>query len=174
MNDVISILRKAGIWLWNQKEKTVLIALLFVLCYRVWVVVNPPEQGSVTTGGPEPPPRALPAAQPPERPLAERAEDYRPLVRANPFTIYGVVQDTKGTGDGTPSIDARLIQILKWHDGWRAEIVTQGRPKRYQVGEKFQTYQLLSIDPDNNSVVIDAEQLGRQIELKAEKPTKTN
>ena len=191
MNDVLSKLRKVGVWFWNQKEKMVLVALLIFLCFRVYVVlINPPDLMAETgpaapaaTTAPKPglsqaggragstttpkPAAAAPAAPimsandlkaPPARPVLERQEDYKPLVRQNPFTIYGVMMGTSKKGEQTEeTIDVVLNRILKWKDGsYRAEMTTKvsGRPKYYAEGEPFESYKLMSIDAAGNTVTI--------------------
>ncbi len=52
MNDFLTILQKTGAWIWNQKEKMVLLILVGVLCFRVYQVVNgpPPQDSDVGIG----------------------------------------------------------------------------------------------------------------------------
>jgi len=200
MNDITSKLRKAGLWAWHQKEKMVLAALLIVLCFRVYVVlINPsaavdeaktpaPDTKTATTStgttppgtmGTAPPKPAAPAGggltadnvqDPPPRPAMERADDYRPLVRQNPFTIWSAILDNSGTKDSEgDSIDVTLNNIVKWSDGaYRAELTTKvaGKPKRYKEGEAFENYKLMSIDPQNRSVTIYSSAHDKTFELK--------
>ena len=188
MNDLASKLRKGGIWVWNQKEKMVLFALLIFLCYRVYVVlISPPDllaQGSDGVPGSgkstgttptKPPATATPAklpAAPPQLPVLERADDWKPLVRQNPFTIYGMMQGTAKTGGTTEeTIDVVLNRILKWRDGtYRAEMTTKvsGRPKYYKEGEPFESYKLMSIDAANGTVTIFSTGHDRTFVLKAQ------
>ena len=185
MNDISSKIRKAGLWVWNQKEKMFLGALLVVLCFRVYVVlINPPD----VNGDPNPPdlidkpPLPAPSDQtggfaspdavpdPPARPIAERAEDYRPMVRQNPFTIWSLGAQGSGASDTEgDSIDVNLINIVKWNDGtYRAELSTKvvTKPKRYKEGEVFENYKLMSIDPGNKSVTIYSSAHDKTFELK--------
>ena len=170
MNDLNSQLRKVGIWVWNQKEKMFLAALLIVLCFRVYVVlagVNAGDQGTplkddIKTNTPPAPvtnnmdPGSV--SDPPPRPIPQRAEDYRPLVRQNPFTIWAIGatgQSSQNAEDDT--IDVTLNNIVKWSDGaYRAELTTKvtGKSKRYKEGEVFENYKLMSIDVANRSVTI--------------------
>lgn len=178
MNDIVSKLRKGGLWLWNQKEKIFLVALLGVLCFRVYSVfadLDPEAEiksaTTPTTTGPKPPggSPAAPAAgagairsdnvpTPPAKPTAERPEDFRPLVRQNPFTIYGAMQGEAKRGEGQQeTVDVTLHRIMRWSDGsYRAEMSTKvsGRPKRYAEGEAFENYKVMSIDAVNNMVTI--------------------
>ena len=172
MNDVLSQLRKAGLWVWNQKEKMVLVALLAFLCFRVYVVLNPvsaedldaqPAPAKETTKKPPVAPPGGPAItsanvpEPPLRPQVQRAEDYKPLVRQNPFTIYGAMLGTNTRGEvAEETIDVTLNKIIKWRDGtYRAELMTKtARPKFYAEGEPFESYKLMDIDVTGNTVTI--------------------
>ncbi len=176
MNDISSQLRKFGIWLWNQKEKMFLAALLIVLCFRVYLVLSPAQASSKT---PEPPKKTAAAAgklspenvpDPNPRPISERAEDFRPLVRQNPFTIWSVAATGKSTtGSDEETIDVTLNNIVKWSDGgYRAELTTKvtGKSKRYKEGEVFENYKLMSIDPVNKLVQIYSSAHDKTFELK--------
>ncbi|HRI89111.1 MAG TPA: hypothetical protein PK869_12635 [Candidatus Hydrogenedentes bacterium] len=182
MNDIVSKLRKAGFWMWNQKEKMFLFVLLAVLLFRAYVVIiNPPDINAIIESetvaaaatppkAPAPRPGGAPAAAPnapitagnvplPDpRPGLPRAEDFRPLIRQNPFTIYGIVVTTGARGETTEEkIDVTLSKIIKWNDGsYRAELTTKvsGRPKRYAEGESFESYKVMEIDAVNNTVTI--------------------
>jgi hypothetical protein len=188
MNDISSKIRKVGVWVWNQKEKMFLAALLLVLCFRAWVVLfNPPDVSAIgASPTPAPPAAAKPPAgkpgavpakltadnvpDPPARPVQERPEDFRPLVRQNPFTIYGVMMGgTKSQGSDEETIDVTLNSIVKWGDGtYRAELTTKvsGKSKRYKEGEVFENYKLMTIDPKNKSVTIYSSAHDKTFELK--------
>lgn len=107
---------------------------------------------------------------PPPRPVMERADDYRPLVRQNPFTIWSAMLEDSGTKDAEgDSIDVTLNNIVKWSDGaYRAELTTKvtGKSKRYKEGEPFESYKLMSIDPKNKSVTIYSSAHDKTFELK--------
>jgi hypothetical protein len=174
MNDLNSQLRKVGIWMWNQKEKMFLAALLIVLCFRVYVVlagVNPGDQGTPTAVPPVMS-RMDPGSvsDPPPRPIPQRAEDYRPLVRQNPFTIWAVGATGQSSQDAEgDTIDVTLNNIVKWSDGaYRAELTTKvtGKSKRYKEGEVFENYKLMSIDVANKSVTIYSSAHDKTFELK--------
>ncbi|MCC6796464.1 MAG: hypothetical protein IT366_15195 [Candidatus Hydrogenedentes bacterium] len=177
MNDINSQLRKAGVWLWNQKEKMFLAALLIVLCFRVYLVLSPAQASTKT---PEPPKKGAPAAtnkmsaenvpDPGPRPVSERAEDFRPLVRQNPFTIWSIAATGKSaSGSDEETIDVTLNNIVKWSDGgYRAELTTKvtGKSKRYKEGEVFENYKLMTIDPTNKTVQIYSSAHDKTFELK--------
>ena len=177
MNDINSQLRKAGAWLWNQKEKMFLAALLIVLCFRVYLVLSPAQASSKT---PDPAKKGATAANnkmspenvpdPGPRPASERAEDFRPLVRQNPFTIWSIAATGKSTsGSDEETIDVTLNNIVKWRDGgYRAELSTKvsGKSDWYKEGEVFENYKLMTIDPTNKIVQIYSTAHDKTFELK--------
>ncbi len=109
---------------------------------------NLPEEWTVEQGRP-PAPEASPL---PPSPVA-----YNALVKDNPFTAATDRKDVDTTG-GPPNI--RLLAIREWGNTYRAQIQTRTR-KWYEAGESFETYQLVSIDPDAGTVEIFSEQHGR-------------
>ena len=176
MNDINSQLRKAGAWLWNQKEKIFLAALLIVLCFRVYLVLSPAQastkaadtQKKTAAAGGKLSPDSVPDPQP--RPISERAEDFRPLVRQNPFTIWSIAATGKSaSGSDGETIDVTLNNIVKWSDGgYRAELTTKvsGKSKWYKEGEPFENYKLMSIDPASKIVQIYSSAHAKTFELK--------
>ena len=77
----------------------------------------------------------------------------------NPFAAVS----TRGTGDDR--IDERpkiyLLGIREWGDGtYRAQIYTRTR-KWYEEGESFEAYQLIAINPEEQTVEIFSEKHGR-------------
>lgn len=176
MNDISSQLRKAGIWIWNQKEKMFLAALLIVLCFRVYLVLSPAQASSKTS---EPPKKAAAGGgklspdnvpDPPPRPVSQRAEDFRPLVRQNPFTIWSIAATGKSaSGSEEETIDVTLNNIVKWRDGgYRAELSTKvtGKSDWYKEGEVFENYKLMTIDPTSKMVTIYSTAHDKTFELK--------
>ncbi|MDZ4858544.1 MAG: hypothetical protein SGI88_06140 [Candidatus Hydrogenedentes bacterium] len=186
MNDIVSKLRKAASWVWNQKEKMFLGILLVVLLFRAYVVlINPPDVNALIAAVEKPAEKPKPAAKKPApaaapgapaaapkaapitsdnvplpapKPVLERAEDFKPLVRQNPFTIYGVMAGTGSRGETEQEkIEIQLQRIVKWSDGsYRAEMITKvgGRPKRYAENEPFESYKVMEIDTVNNTVTV--------------------
>ena len=109
---------------------------------------NLPEEWTVEQGRP-PAPEASPL---PPSPVA-----YNALVKDNPFTAANTPTD-RGRDTDQPKIS--LLAIREWGDTYRAQIQTRTR-KWYEAGESFETYQLVSIDPDAGTVEIFSEQHGR-------------
>ena len=155
-------LRKVGDWLWRNKEKMVLAGLVLVLIYQVYKVkFAPPEaeedgprfvlpSGSVRDTITELPP---PPPSDPDRP------DTKRLVRSNPFSAIGLGGDNLDE-DGQAQPELELLKIMPWTGGtFVAEIRTQtARPKRYGVGDQFESYRIISIDPSAKEVVVYSEE----------------
>lgn len=175
MNDLSSQLRKAGIWLWNQKEKMILVALILVLCYRVWGVMNPAELTFEEPGAAIAKPRPIPKDPPPPVPVLPRSPDFKGLVRTNPFTIHSALPGTREGEAREDRPNLTVIRIVPWAGGdYRAEIVTQGaRPKRYKEGEQFETYRLIDIDEVNNQVTIFSNAHNKNFVITANEQMKT-
>jgi hypothetical protein len=95
---------------------------------------------------------------PPANPLPPSPVAYNALVKDNPFTA-ATDERRPQDGPGAPP-NLRLLAIREWGDTYRAQIQTRTR-KWYAAGESFETYQLVSIDPEDGSVVIFSEQDGQ-------------
>ena len=154
---------KLRAWLWLNKEKILLGALVLVLCFQVYKVVYPPE---VELPDPPKPPkntmpedsRILPGMPPIIPPLPDRVPATG-LIENNPFTVYGIDRGTER--DRKPQL--WFVGLRPWGDGWRAEITTNpnARPKRYQEGEEFESFRLEKIDVENKEIVVYSQADGR-------------
>ena len=155
MNDFLTLLQKTGAWIWNQKEKMVLLALLVVFAFRVYVVVNGPtlDVSEKKIVAAKPPEEVL---LPPERPAPPRKVDYQGLVQRNPFSVYGISTERADDTSAPEQISLTLHRIVPWNDGTvRAEISSQdGRARRYEEGEAFENYRIVSIDATAQTVVV--------------------
>ncbi len=140
----------------------VLAGLVLVLIYQVYKVkFAPPEaeeegvifvppSGTMSNFDIELPP---PPPPDPDRP------DTKRLVRSNPFSAIGLGQGGTGS-DGEKRPDLELIKIIPYTGGtYVAQIRTQtARPKLYGIGEQFESYRIISIDPTAQEVVIYSEE----------------
>lgn len=170
MDKVVAI----GKWLWLNKERFVLLVVMAVFCYRVYVVLNPPEPPVVV-----PPKSPIPGPIPdelmppsPPLPLARSLPGgYSGLYNNNPFCYYC---KERGPGDievfDPEKLGITLLAIRKLSDGRvRAQLSTKTVPKRwYNEGEPFEEYELQEIDAENNSVVIYSERYARRFTLTIE------
>lgn len=157
-------LRKIGLGVWESKERIVLISMLVILGWRVYKIwhPNPP---------PPSPDWKVPTAQgeidvplPPERPGGMLPPPTSSFVRRNPWWLYGVAPQEGGKQEATLNI--ALEAIKEWNDGsYRAQIRTKAR-KWYAEGEKFESFQLMTIDPENKQCEIYSEEQARSITLR--------
>ena len=109
-----------------------------------------PEEWTADKGRP-PMPQANPL---PPAPVA-----FNALVKDNPFSASSTSGTGPTTGQERPNLT--LLDIKEWKSGtYRAYILTRTR-KWYAEGEQFETYQLMSIDPEAGTVEIFSEQHGR-------------
>lgn len=169
MNNFLTILQKTGAWIWNQKEKMVLLILVIVFGFRVYQVVSgpPPEAPE----GPRPVASNEEPEMPGARPVPPPKVDFQSLVQRNPFSVYGVSSATDEGRDGEPRIDLVLVRIVPWNDGtYRAEIISSqdSRPRRYEENEPFEGYRVESINPSANTVTVYSSEHGRSFTLQAQ------
>ncbi len=97
---------------------------------------------------------------PPPNPLPPAPIPFQPLVNDNPFTATTATTDGRPGDERRP--DLRLLAIREWGTSgiYRANILTRTRGW-YEEGEQFETYELVSIDPEAGTVEIFSEQHGR-------------
>lgn len=140
----------------------VLAGLVAVLIYQVYKVkfapvettedkINiVPPSGTVT----DPPDDELP----PEPPSDPNRPDTRRLVQKNPFSAIGLGGSLSEDTDQKP--DLTLLKIMAYSGGkFVAQIRTQtARPKLYGIGAEFESYRIVSIDPNAQKVVIYSEE----------------
>jgi len=85
--------------------------------------------------------------------------DGNKLVASNPFSAEGLgAGEVDEFGERRPELE--LLEIRPWTgDTHVAEIRTQtARAKRYGVGDAFESYRIISIDPNAGEVVIYSEE----------------
>jgi len=78
----------------------------------------------------------------------------------------GIALQQQAAAVASPVVE--LIKIMPWTGGtYVAEIRTQNaRPKRYGVGDQFESYQIISIDPSAGKVVLYSEEHRRNLTLR--------
>ncbi|MCC6142987.1 MAG: hypothetical protein IT368_04170 [Candidatus Hydrogenedentes bacterium] len=170
---MVTQLRKIGTWIWLNKERMFLAALVAVLCYRVYLVVYPPApEAEVFASVPKDPedldPQTLEEITPGNPPVAPPPlirETWRTLQVRNPFTYYSA-EGGSGTGQ-EQEVEMALLDIQVLPNGKeRAKIRTASTTKWYTEGEKFEQFELLEIDPDAQTAVVYSEQLAKRLDLK--------
>ncbi|PCJ65158.1 MAG: hypothetical protein COA73_02890 [Candidatus Hydrogenedentota bacterium] len=165
--------RKFFFLVWNTKERIVLAVVVCVLSYRVYSMLNPPDEMGKNTSIPQSPQRTVDEADidipgnPPPAPKDELPENWNNLHRRPGFVFIlpsGNSDDTSGNSQ-TDEIKLLDIQDLG-QNRYRARIQTgSGRPRYYPEGEKFQSYELISIDPDTGCCIVFSESVSKEIEI---------
>ena len=147
----------------------VLAIMVSFLCFRVYQVVQPP-QTQETEKNFQPPGNELPLdvetpGVPPRTPGLPDSENWTNLWRSNPFYYPPGGSRSKPT-DGEQDIDLELLNIQLMADGsYRARIRSANRKGWYSEGEGFEAYELVSIDPDAECIVVFAEEIERPVEI---------
>ena len=162
-------LRKIGEWLWKIKEKIVLCALVIVLCVRVYgvAVKSPPVMPDyrMPKARWEPPEGAMPPSwpDPPDRP------DTTKLQENNPFTTRSLRRDSDDMNVQDTRPNLTVLKIQQTPKGPRVEIRTQTvRPKWYEEGEPFESFEIIRIDVENLTVDIYSEEHRNTFTVKVE------
>lgn len=168
-------LRKIGSWFWYNKERMVLIIMVIVLAYRVYGVISPAEPPSWS---PIPIPQTeLPQTEeerqalglpglPPLAPTDGLPGTYTSMYDRNPFWYYSGQKDDRDKGIDEKDLNIQLLKIQDAGGKPRAQLRTTSATKWYSEGEQFEEYELVSIDPDTESVVVYSERYSRQFTLK--------
>jgi len=174
---MVDKLRKAGLWIWLNKERMILLIMVGLLCRQVYAVVYPPAP-EVADNLPlpkNPDPEAQPGepgALPPEidppkaQPISglRSPGEYANLDRSNPFWYYSTQAEGGGASDAD-TLNIQLLDIRVAGTKVRARLKTNATTKWYDEGDKFEEYQLLDIDPDARTVEIYSEADGKQSTL---------
>ena len=126
-----------------------------ILCHRVYKVINPEDLNQ------EAPPRIAGTVLPPDAP---RPGDPPPPPSERPGTIPDVLWKknmffyTPAGGSRTalgPDDTEDQVAVLGFQEtpkGWAARIQTASTRKWYREGEKFETWELVSVDPEAGCV----------------------
>jgi hypothetical protein len=167
----VNKLRKALAWLWRNKERIVLVILVGALVWQLYKIVGEAEAGFESKPLPPRPPREgeyFGPEEPPPPPPLQSPEDWSSLVLRNAFWLFGTDIDGPEDGEGGDDPGIALLQIRPWSDGgFRARLETESAKKWYGEGEKFESFELLHIYPDENTVEVYSEELGRTVTLTA-------
>ena len=153
----------------------VLAVMVGFLIFRVYQILYPPEPpGGVNDGLIRPPSRDLPddvdtPGIPPQVPPQPRSEDWSRLWRSNPLNYRQPRSRGGTTGPQSEEIDVQLIRISPAAAGkYRAQIRTPSRTGWYEEGQAFESYELLAIDPEANTVTVFSEQIQRAVTIQKE------
>ena len=166
--------RKYIAWMWTTKERLVLAVVVCILSYRVFIMFNPRENMDETKAIPRPPQRTIDESEiddipgnPPQPPKDELPENWNNLPRREPF-VFVLPTGSGGQDESNDQTDElKLLDIQDLgNNRYRARIQTgSGRARYYPEGQKFQSYELISIDPDTGCCVVFSESASREIEI---------
>ncbi len=149
-------LRKLGERLWYSKERLVFVSLVAVLIWNVYKVATaaeePDETKAVriikTTDDLEPVRAPLPPPPPP-------INDWKSIYTPNPFWY------TPGAGtvaqDQKKQVDIKLLSIQPGRDGYRVRLQSGNNRAWHSVGGAFESYEVISIDPDAGTCQVRSE-----------------
>jgi len=164
-------LRKIGRWVWHNKERMILAVMVVFLCYRVYIVINPPQE--VESINPQPPIERVeqipPEVMPPPvtmRPPVEVPGNYTSLYRRNMFWVHSTLEQGEDNGEVTvEDLELNLVDIKEAGGRWRARMRTSTAEEWYDEGEQFEEFELIEIRQDEGCVEVYAERYGRRFTL---------
>lgn len=147
----------------------VLAIMVIFLCFRVYQVVQPPlpPPGGVF----QPPRNQLPPdvetpGSPPRLPGNPTPGNWADLWRNNPFIYVSPGDSNRPNGNSDQALDLEVLNFQEVSDGiWRVRIRSASDRRWYSEGDAFEAYELLSIDPDTECIVVFSEELGRPEEI---------
>ena len=148
----------------------VLAVMVIFLCFRVYQVVQPAQSQTENKDFELPrsefPPDVETPGTPPRIPADPNPGNWTDLVRNNPFVYVSPGDSTRGDGDSDQVLDLEVLNFQETSDGnWRVRIRSASRRGWYSEGDAFEAYELLSIDPETECIVVFAEELARRQEI---------
>ena len=160
-------LRKIGIGVWEAKERVVLALMVLLLGLRVYMLVNAEASEDAVSYRDPGSPQGIIADDAPPRPKDPlQAEPVNQLLRRAPFDyVQPSSRANAATAEDDRDSDVRVIRIVDvGNDRYRATITTGGKKTTVAEGDKFESYQLISIDPDTECCIIYSENSNSEIE----------
>lgn len=159
-------IRKIAESLWYNKERIVFGVMVCILFWHVYSIFNPPEEVVLAPLNPpkeEPDPGEI--AEIPPRPEPRPIQQWEGIYTPNPFWSLSGSYSLSSKTKEAPA-DISLVRIQQGREGkWRAQLRTNVT-KWYNEGESFQSFQLIKINPDDNSVEVRSDRLGRVLTLR--------
>ena len=148
----------------------VLAVMVIFLCFRVYQVVQPAQSQTENKDFELPrsefPPDVETPGTPPRIPGNPSPRNWTDLWRNNPFTYVRAGDSTRRNENSDQALDLEVLNFQETSGGiWRVQIRSASRRGWYSEGEAFESYELLSIDPDLECIVVYAEGLGRREEI---------
>ena len=138
----------------NNKEKIVLLIMLFVVAYYLFLMFQPVEPGDnsaiqgpkIIAGVPD-----VPA--PSVGPMIDISENYNALIKQNFFWVHS---EKKGQVAETRSRDIgiKFLDIQETAGKYRVQLKTTSTTAWYVEGAKFEDFEILEINPETNTIVV--------------------
>lgn len=167
---MVDKLRKFGEILWLNKERLILVAMVIVLCFQVYKVLNPevkelgeqalPPTDDISSLDPQP-------TLPPDKPRPSIEGDDVWLYRRNPFWYFSGKKQGQ-TNANAEEVNIQLVDIQDTGTRQRARLRTATTTKWYDINEPFEQYKLISVDVAGQTAVVYVESLSREITLQKE------
>ncbi len=157
-------IRKIGDWIWNNKERMVLIVMVLVLGYRVYQILSPPPPPQWQRL--QPPRQQLPEdpldredlglpGPPPARPPLDVPGTYVTFYERNPFWYYsGEARQQADQEVRAEDLNIQVLSIQVVDGNPRARLRAGGGTSWYSVGDQFAGFELLEINSDADTVVV--------------------
>jgi hypothetical protein len=154
-------LRKIGQWLWRNKERIILAAVILLGVYRVYVILVSP--GAEEIEPPPPAPRSVPSdwgevPNPPETaPALPPVVDFDDVVRRNPFTYSSAQGETAPQEEQAAEADwnrLSLVRVQELPDGEaRARMRYAGEGASYvSEGDSIGPFEVVDVDAEDGAV----------------------
>jgi hypothetical protein len=143
--------------------------MVIVLCQRVYEVMNPQGEDDALPM-PRPPSINPDNVDPPDNPPAvpqDLTSENWSLLHIRPVTLF-VRPRTGPTDKDDPSATTNLVllDMRKSGNDFRVQISTgQGRARWYKEGDRFESYEIDVIDPDNRTCTVYSEEDNEKITL---------
>lgn len=162
-------IRKLTTWVWNVKERIILIIMIIILCQRVYDVMNPETEDAAARIPPMPFSTSdnVPIPRNPPLPPPDLAPQNWILLESRPNTLFVKPRSGPNVNDNQEDVtDLVLHRIRNSGRVPRVQISTgQGRPRWYEEGAKFESYEIVFIDPENQTCQVYSEEASKPITL---------
>ena len=156
--------RKFFEWLWNAKERLVLAVMVMLLCWNVYRVVYPPKPAEPKVH--RAPDRSGFDEIPQVTPLEPaQSQDWASIYTPNPFW-YLAGQKINNDTEKPEDVGITLLDIRQVRGKNRAKLQTESSARWYDEGQQFESFELLSVDPDAGTCQVRSEGSGKVITLR--------
>ncbi len=160
-------LKKIGMALLANKERAVLAVMVLIFGWRVYAVLNPEQSLPPSSYRlPKPDDGQIPKAAVPPAPAPRQSSSLEAVYTPNPFWFLSSQKEVRGSNEGPEDAGISLLRIQKGRGGRvRAQIKTAGSTQWFDEGASFESFQLVQINPDQETCLVRSERLGKNITL---------